>query len=139
MDKENISTVAKISRGLFLLFSSVFFIAVLTQIFLAGLAIFVNPVHWMNHTNFIHLFGFNIPVLLLLLCYLGKLPHWAYLYVFGLISGVFLMYFTANFTDLIRWIGALHPVIAGFLAILAFQLVKKIILLIFKKRRSEYS
>ncbi len=125
MDKENISTVAKISRGLFLLFSSVFFIAVLTQIFLAGLAIFVNPIYWMKHTTFIHVFGFNIPVLLFLLSYFGKLPQWAYIYVFGLISGVFFMYFTANFTNILRWLGALHPIIAGFPSYFIFSISEK--------------
>ncbi|MCU9595740.1 DUF6220 domain-containing protein [Caldibacillus thermolactis] len=137
MDNKEISTLIKVNRVLFLLFSSLFFIAVLSQIFLAGLAIFVNPIYWMKHTTFIHVFGFNIPVLLFLLSYFGKLPQWSYIYVFGLISGVFFMYFTANFTNILRWLGALHPIIAVFLVILSFLLVKKTTLFIFQKRSSE--
>lgn len=82
----------KLSRYLFFLGAALFLISVAIQIFTAGLAIFVIPTHWLSHITYIHLFGFNVPIFLLLFAYLGKLPRWGYLYVFGLMFGVFGMY-----------------------------------------------
>lgn len=125
MGNEEISVITKIGRWLFLGFTILFFSSVLAQIFFAGLAIFVNPYHWHTHTTYVHLFGFNIPVFLILWAYIGRLPQRSYRYVFGLMFGVFSMYFTANFTDLNRIVGALHPVMAIILFLISYQLLKK--------------
>lgn len=137
MVKQNTSIFIKTGRLLFFLFSGLFSLSVVIQIFFAGLPIFVNPTHWMQHINFIHLFGFSLPVLLLILAIIGRLPQWAHLYAFGLMLGVFSMYFTANFTDINRVVGAFHPVIAFILLFISFLLVKKTTKFIFSKRMDD--
>ncbi len=137
LEKRKLSTMNKAGRIIFLLLIGMFFLSVLLQIFFAGLAIFVNPTHWMAHKSFVHLFGFNIPVFLLLLAYIGKLPKWAYGYVFCLMLGVFTMYFTANFTNIIRWVGALHPVFSIFLLFISYLTLKKTIILVFREKKGE--
>ncbi|MEK4253332.1 MULTISPECIES: DUF6220 domain-containing protein [Ureibacillus] len=92
MDNLHVTKFQKLSRYLFFLGAALFLISVAIQIFTAGLAIFVIPTHWLSHITYIHLFGFNVPIFLLLFAYLGKLPRWGYLYVFGLMFGVFGMY-----------------------------------------------
>ena len=47
---------------------------VVAQVFFAGLAIFVDPADWALHTSFVHAFEF-LPVLMLPLVFLGRLPH----------------------------------------------------------------
>lgn len=137
MKKQSLTNVNKLGRLLYLILIMVFFLSIITQFFLAGLAIFVNPVNWVKHTTFIHLFGFNIPVILLLLAYIGRLPRWAYWHIFGLLVGVFGMYFTANITAIYSWVGALHPIIAIVLFGICYQALMKTTKLIFNKQKGE--
>jgi len=52
--------------------------------------------------------------------------------------GVLGMYYTANATFIYAWIGALHPVIAVFLLIISYQLLRKIMKVLFNKRKGEH-
>jgi hypothetical protein len=105
------SSRIKFCKSGFALLSVLFVISVVVQVFLAGLAIFVNPIHWLKHTGFIHLFEF-VPVLMLIVSFVGKLPRWAIGQSAALFGVIFVMYFTANITPVIPWAAALHPVIA---------------------------
>ncbi|MBM7554227.1 DUF6220 domain-containing protein [Thalassobacillus pellis] len=125
----------RISRNIYLVLAFIFLSCVAVQIFLAGMAIFITPAHWMNHIFFIHLFGFNLPVLMLLFALAGAMPRWAYWQLFGIFFLVFLMYFTANITGSLPWAGAMHPVIAVLLFLLSWKIVRKSITFIRKNNQ----
>jgi mercuric ion transport protein len=85
-------------------------LSVTAQVFIAGLAVFVEPTYWKDHTNFVHLFEL-LPVFLLILAFTGKMPRTFKvlpLVAFLLIS---LQYATAQarFSDP-KELAALHPV-----------------------------
>ncbi|MDF2857827.1 MAG: hypothetical protein K0Q87_3678 [Neobacillus sp.] len=101
----------RFSRNSFALLAILFTFCIVAQVFLAGLAIFVNPLNWMKHTNFIHLFEF-IPVIMFILSFVGNMPRWAIGQSAALFVIIFVMYFTANITPVLPWAAALHPVIA---------------------------
>lgn len=115
----------------FALLAVLFAISVVAQVFLAGLAIFVNPIHWLKHTGFVHLFEF-IPVLMLILSFVGKMPRWAIGQSAALFGVIFVMYFTANITPIFPWAAALHPVIAIGLFWMSIKIVPKAWSLAFK-------
>lgn len=100
----------KYARYIFIILSWVFVICVVAQVFIAGLATFLDPSNWRTHTNFIHIFEF-LPVIMFLLSFPVRLPktiRWQSLGLFGLI---FLQYATAHLGSV--WVlAALHPVIA---------------------------
>ncbi|MGP4039806.1 DUF6220 domain-containing protein [Gracilibacillus sp. D59] len=113
----------RIAEILYFTLTVILTLAITMQIILAGMAVFIHPLHWTNHTFFIHLFGFNIPLLMLLVAWLAKLPRWAYWQVFGLMLMMFLMYFSANIAGKLPWFAALHPVIGTGLLLLSFWMV----------------
>lgn len=113
----------RIGRIVYLILAVIFALSVTTQFFLAGMAIFISPVNWVKHMTFVHLFGFNIPIFMLVAAFFGRLPRWAYWELLGILISVFLMYFTANFTGSSPWIGALHPVFGVLLFVLSYSTV----------------
>lgn len=112
-------------RIIYSVLAFIFLLCITVQIFLAGMAIFISPVHWMRHMTFIHLFGFNIPLFMLLFAFVGAMPRWAYWSVFSYFVSIFAMYFTGNMSAQLPWIAALHPVIATVLFIIALLVVNK--------------
>lgn len=96
---------------IYLLLSIIFLLCVVIQVFIAGLAIFVNPAHWVKHMGFVHIFEF-VPILMFILTFIGKLPRSAMGQSAALFGIIFVMYFTANITAILPWAAALHPVIA---------------------------
>ena len=79
---------------------------VVIQVFVAGLAIFVDPAHWAWHRAFVHAFEL-LPLVMLGLAFLGRLPvrtRWLTAAVFGLLI---LQYATAENQGVA---GAFHPV-----------------------------
>ncbi|MGN8646529.1 DUF6220 domain-containing protein [Gracilibacillus sp. HCP3S3_G5_1] len=112
-----------IAKILYFALTVIFTLMITTQIILAGMAVFIHPMHWANHTFFIHLFGFNVPLLLLIVAWLAKLPRVVYWQVFGLLLMMFSMYFSANIAGQLPWIAALHPVIGTTLLLLSFWMV----------------
>ncbi|WP_175615953.1 DUF6220 domain-containing protein, partial [Piscibacillus halophilus] len=128
--RESLSNINKVGRFIFFVLLCLFFLSVIIQFFLAGMAVFVSPANWMKHTFFVHLFGFNIPVLLLLFAFVGRLPNWAYWGIFGLFITVFGMYITANVNPLL---GAIHPIVGIVMILISYHLLKKNVELIFLK------
>ncbi|WP_188455967.1 DUF6220 domain-containing protein [Virgibacillus oceani] len=126
-----------VGRTIYLLLAILFTCSVVLQFFLAGAATFVSPLNWMRHTTFIHLFGFNIPIFMLLFAFIGGLPRWAYWQVFGLLVLIFSMYFTANMIADFPWIGAVHPVIAALLFFQSCVMVSQSWKFIFNKGEGE--
>ncbi|WP_453992246.1 DUF6220 domain-containing protein [Bacillus nitroreducens] len=123
MTKSTISARIRFGRGLYLLFAIIYLLFIIGQVFTAGLAIFVGAENWLTHTSLVHILGLNIPVLMLIVAFIGKMPRWGYGYVIGLALFVFGMYFSANFTRIASWVGALHPVLAMILFILSVSVV----------------
>lgn len=127
----------RFGRFSYLILAIIFLACVLMQIFTAGLAIFVNPENWVKHFSLVHLFGFNIPVLMLVMAILGKMPKWAFWQLFGLLAAIFAMYFTANITSALPLAGAVHPVIAVILFMLSYSNVFKTWKLISRRAKEE--
>lgn len=126
-DKERVP-VEKGTKGVrfvrmaYVFLAAFFAICVIVQIFIAGLAIFVDPIHWSGHTLFIHLFD-TLPLLLLLFSFLGRLPkrmRWQSAGLFGLI---YMMYFTANIRVVFPWAATAHPVLAVVLVVMSSVMV----------------
>jgi len=133
MEQSTPSTRIRIGRGIYFLFAAIFALFIIGQVFSAGMAIFVGAENWLKHTTLVHIFGFNILVLMLIAAFVGKLPRWGYGYVIGLAVLVFSMYFSANFTRVAPWVGALHPVLAMVLFIVSVSVVIDTWKLIMKK------
>lgn len=124
----------QIGRVSFFILANIFTICILIQIYFAGIAIFEYPVDWSKHMTFVHLFGFNLPILMLIFAIVGSLPRWAYWQMFGVFLTIYLMYFTANFRTVVPWVGAIHPVVAMLLFALSVLLLLKSWKLIFCKK-----
>ncbi|MCD2138800.1 DUF6220 domain-containing protein [Salinicoccus halitifaciens] len=107
----------RIGRGIYLLLAVIFALCVTIQFYTAGMAVFDNPAHWLQHTSFIHIFGFNLPVCMLLAALVGAMPRQVYWHLFGTFILIFMMYFTANIG--ISGLGPLHPVLGTGLLILS--------------------
>jgi hypothetical protein len=108
-------------RVSFLILAWIFVISIIGQTFIAGLAIFSHYSYWNTHTQFVVFFQF-IPVLMLVLSFLGKLSkqiRWQSASLFLLI--VPLQYISINVDGL----GAIHPVVALVLFALAVNVIKK--------------
>lgn len=112
--------VSKVWGILFFAMLALFSACILIQVFLAGLAIFVEPVYWVRHTMFVRFFEL-IPILMVVLALVGRLPRrWIWQSV-ALFILIFLMYFSANIGSTYPYMAALHPV----LAIVMFWVVHK--------------
>ncbi len=98
-------------RALFFGIAVIFAISVTLQVFLAGLSVFVDPIHWTKHTIFVHFIEF-IPILMLIAGFLGRVGRALLWQSFALLALIFVMYFTANFASVVGEVAALHPVIA---------------------------
>lgn len=122
---ETIRKRVYISRIIYLGLAIIFGCSVALQFLLAGMAIFINPVNWVKHIGFAHLFGFNLPIVMLIFAFVGAMPRWSYWYLFGMTLLVFLMYFSANITAMLPWFAALHPVIGVMLLMLSCRMAVK--------------
>lgn len=131
------NTRIRVGRIIYLTLAIIFTLCIIAQVFFAGMAIFLYPVDWTKHMMFVHLFGFNLPILMLIVAYVGAFPRWAYWQLFGILIAIFLMYFTANIGAALSWLGTIHPVIAIMLFVLSCSIVSKTWKLIFKHKKSE--
>jgi len=110
--------------------AGLFAICVAVQIFLAGMAIFIDASHWHDHVVFVRIFEL-FPLLLLIFSFVGKLSkglQWMSVVIFLLI---FAQYFTAHFPGA----GAFHPVIAAVLFWVAVHITVRAVQNIFPKRQ----
>jgi hypothetical protein len=104
------------SEAAYLLLSWALLLCILLQTFLAGLAVFADPIHWNDHSGFVKLFSF-VPLLMIVLSFTGRLPkrlRWQSVSLFVLLYS---QYVTGN----IPWAGAIHPVTALVMFWLVFQ------------------
>ncbi|CAH0121634.1 hypothetical protein PAE9249_04166 [Paenibacillus sp. CECT 9249] len=90
------------------------------QTFIAGLAVFTNPIHWFRHTVFVHIFEY-LPLFMLLFAWIGKLPARMRWESGGLLLLIFSQYMTANLPGA----GAMHPVVALIMFWLSIAVAKR--------------
>jgi hypothetical protein len=94
-------------RG-FVLFSGLFAICVVIQVFIAGMAVFVDPANWNLHTTFVHIFEL-LPLVMLVLAFIGGLPRTLKWLSVGLFVLILVQYATAiGFSASL--VAAIHPV-----------------------------
>ncbi|SEP66390.1 hypothetical protein SAMN05216232_0512 [Virgibacillus subterraneus] len=111
MKTETLSSTDRIVRGILAVISQLFFICVVIQVFLAGIATFVNYGDWELHTTFIHYFEFT-PIIMLILSFFVRVPNklrWDYASLYLLII---MQYVTTQLTGSAPFVTAIHPVIA---------------------------
>jgi hypothetical protein len=89
----------------------IFIVCILIQVFLAGLALFMDPSHWARHTGFSR-FLMIPPILMLITSFIARLPIFLRLHSAGLIGMIILIFASALLSSEIGFISALHPVIA---------------------------
>jgi hypothetical protein len=106
----NVSPFARVIRVAHLFVAWAFVVAILTQVFLAGLALFTQSSYWSVHRDFGYVLLF-LPLAMLILAPLGRLPRGAII-----LDGVLLLfYFVQTTLPVIRnpsFVAALHPVVA---------------------------
>lgn len=89
----------------------IFALIIVVQVFLAGLALFLNSDNWAAHSNFARFF-LILPILMILLSFIARLPNTFRMKSIQLFVMVILMFATANLSSYIGILSALHPVIA---------------------------
>ena len=97
----------------------VFLVCLLVQFLLAGMSVFEDPTKWIVHKSFAHLFGLNIPILMVICAVIGKFLRLVYKPLSAGILLIFMMYFTANIGWQVGWLGAFHPVTGVLLIFMA--------------------
>nr|WP_186673578.1 DUF6220 domain-containing protein [Sporosarcina sp. BP05] len=123
---KNVDVRIRLGRSIYFVLAIILSLCVTTQFFLAGMAIFMSPVNWLKHLSFVHIFGFNLPFLMIGFAVVGKMPLGAYLQLLGVLLTVFTLYFTANITNIVPWLGAMHPVMGILLFALSLSIVFQI-------------
>ncbi len=111
--------MVKSMRIIYLIIAWLFPVAILVQVFFAGLSLFTGQSYWDAHITFGHTIGI-LPILLVILGYLGRLPRrtiiltWLALGIYLVQAEVF-----AAIRDNAPFLAAFHPVLALVLFALA--------------------
>lgn len=94
-------------RG-YVLFAGTFVIGVAIQVFIAGMAVFVDPVNWGIHAGFVHVLEI-LSLAMLVLAFLGRLPRELKSFPVVLFVLIGVQYATAlGFSNSV--VAAIHPV-----------------------------
>jgi hypothetical protein len=106
MGEKIISKIQKYSRILFFLLSWILLLGIVTQVALAGLAVFVDGGVWQIHRAVMDVIEF-IPALMFIFGVAGGIPKF-----YNAVS--FLLFFFLNFQyyTTIGWLGAIHSAFA---------------------------
>jgi hypothetical protein len=114
--------MVKWTRDLYLIGAWLFPVAILVQVFFVGLSLFTGQAFWSTHITFGHSIGI-LPILLVVLGYLGRLPRQAKRLTW-LLLGIYLV--QAELFAIVRTavptLAALHPVLALVLFALALTI-----------------
>lgn len=101
----------------YVLLSGVFSVCVLVQVYIAGMAVFIDPESWEFHRVFVRLFD-PLLILLLIVAFLGKFPRSLKAIPIGLLLLVIVQYETASMFGSL--VAAIHPVNAVVMFLVAF-------------------
>lgn len=105
------------SRRAYWVVAWIYLAAIIVQVFLAGMATFVSPMHWRLHSGFVPYFAL-IPLFLIGIGLVGRIRRGDGFYwrPFVLLLLTFVQMATANVSGFAGapagWIGAIHPVVA---------------------------
>jgi hypothetical protein len=116
--------ITRLGKIMFVMLAIIFACCIAIQVFLAGLAFFVNPVNWAKHSSFVHLFQL-IPIFMFVIAIVGRMPRWAVWQSAGLIGFIYSMYITAHINVILPWAAAIHPVIAMVIFWMSIVIVSK--------------
>lgn len=95
------------ARGGYVVIAGLFVIGIVSQVFIAGMALFGASASWSLHTNFI-LVVIWMPIVMLVLAFLGRLSRKLKLLSLVLLVLLIVQSFTAMSSGAL--VGALHPV-----------------------------
>lgn len=105
---EQLSAFVRWARRGYVLFAGLFVVGVMIQVFIAGMAVFVDPTNWSLHATFVHAIEL-LTIVMLVLSFLGRLSRWLKLAPVILFLFIGIQYATAlGFSDSV--VAALHPV-----------------------------
>lgn len=105
---ERLPTHVRLVRVGYVLIAGLFIVGVLIQVYIAGMAVFVNPARWSMHATFVHIIEW-MPLIMLVLAFPGRLSRELKLLSIGLFVLVIVQYATAlGFSDSL--VAAIHPV-----------------------------
>ncbi|QGQ99089.1 hypothetical protein EHS13_31530 [Paenibacillus psychroresistens] len=107
----------------------VFAAGIILQVFLAGLALFVDTDNWAAHASFPRYFAF-LPIFMILLSFIMRLPLTYRVQSIRLFIMVAATFATAILSSKIGYLSALHPVIAVALFMSAMSLARNANLLL---------
>ena len=97
------------ARMAYLVVAWLFAVAVIAQIFLAGLSLFASAANWGTHREFGYSIGF-LAVLLVVLAFLGRIPRAIGLWLALLFVVYAIQTILPNLRRDMPWVAALHPV-----------------------------
>ncbi|MCM3618083.1 DUF5957 family protein [Sutcliffiella horikoshii] len=100
-----------LAENIYIGLAGIFLGCLLVQFLLAGMSVFDDPAKWGIHKIFVHIFGYTIPVLMIISSLIGKFFRVVYRDLAAVFLLIFLMYLTANVGWKVGWLGALHPVL----------------------------
>lgn len=120
MESSFIRNAGHVFKGLAWIFAA----AILGQVFLAGLALFLDPSHWVRHAEFARYFSF-VPILMLAVSFIARLPAPLRLQSAVLIGLVILLALSGLFSSAIGYLSAFHPVLALFLFFRTMNLIRR--------------
>lgn len=104
------SAAIRTVRLIFNLLAVAFILCLLVQVLFAGLAIFAGE-SWSRHTSFVHMFEF-LPLLMFILSFFGRIKGAARWLSLTMMALIFAQYATAESVADMKYLAAIHPVIA---------------------------
>ncbi|RBI60313.1 hypothetical protein DMJ13_18425 [halophilic archaeon] len=97
----------QLGRYGYLVLAVFFAICVIAQIYIAGMAVFIDPANWSLHETFVHAFE-PMLILLLILAFIGRLSRSLKVAPIGLFLLITIQYATAAVYGSL--VAAIHPV-----------------------------
>lgn len=107
----------------YLVVATLFGAGVLVQVYIAGMAVFIDPENWELHTRFVSVIE-PLPILLLVLAFLGQLPRRLKLSPVALFILMVVQYATASMFG--SFVAAIHPVTALIMFVVAVMTVREV-------------
>lgn len=112
----------QLGRYGYLVLAVFFVICVLMQIYIAGMAVFIDPANWSLHTTFVHAFE-PMLIVLLVLAFIGRLSRSLKVAPIGLFLLIGIQYATAEMYGSL--VAAIHPVNAVVIVLVSALIVKQ--------------
>ncbi|WP_077324372.1 DUF6220 domain-containing protein [Virgibacillus siamensis] len=114
----------RLIQKVFGLLALLFFLGIIIQVFLAGIALFMDIGKWHYHTTFIHYVEF-IPLVMLVISFFGGIPTKFRWQCAGLYLLIVIQYITANLAGSVPYLAAFHPIVALLLFLGSLVITRK--------------